>query len=1120
MAEVLYRSAATPSKQLIDVYESLYGRLRGARPRNWAYGAYEELFLLRLAFLHAQMAQNRSIAYLKRAIQLMDELLALRKLRLLQRKTTVKRIQWPHMLRLPAKFSIEDLLFLRGFFWEMLEDARGTQSNARRKSWRDYDALHQSLSTVVLTEQKRQYEAKASVESRSKRMTGLHVFIGDTLDLAISDILHSKPSVNIQCEGKTITTKEPPTWTNLAPSWREFIDIDVHSTKARVLIYVKNRSRRRMDGDQILGYVQVFMDDLLQSNHYEKPQYYDLICDDTSETRPRIRLAFQIMMRREQEVATRRSSKRWHGLWNLADLQENLNGDLRMFVRTRWVWSSFGRLWSEDKDYFVAGWLYHRALSAWNDGSVLEDEYPVYADDLIGLATSYRATMGSAWRASGQPLLERALELLQLAYAASGATSMVLWKKITYVSELLSDSLASEPLKHELSKTVPASSTWIKMYGTNGNASDVYYFNQDTGMRFDGILSQHAVTKPLEYESTEVTVTRRAPQPRRVVVMKTEMRHRVQYYCEEQRRLHEADPFAWIAVFNPRRDEMQYFSQSSPDTPSLRGSEVPSTYAMIADEFLMYHVLIVQEAYRKFRVVRRHQRLFRGVVRFVSWATKEWLAARLRLMIRAEEKRKRSLNCIHVVIQRATGLRAMDLLTSDPFVSLELVDATKTIVARGKTSIRKTTLNPRWHEEFQLEYAYSTHEKQYLLPQQLAVDASDSVAAPMLRLIVSDYDVITLPKTEIPVDALDKEGTAANARKAEKHDFLGLAIVPIAPLVDGKSLTADLKLRDEDGYDSPRSRGVLTISIEWMHMEEERFSEYRRNAITPNLLVKPRKKSRPKPYWDALGALKDDWTVSQDAYHLVVSGCTEVATPLDQLLRLHRRWKQANAIGKTAEEAKLLEQRLEATMKKQYHTKFTALLHHASQTHVTFDRFYQVMLPLAQDYAESFEYDISEAHELTLKAAVEVFSRATQAIHQDQPIDPEVPENYPVALFVQVAERILKLRLAIFSWNKAYSDIAAFFEDAPSWVLSPADNQLIQQLDKLAVMLPESDEVTSDQEQGRPTTPSAMAVKPVATISTIPTQETPTGKSAVAKRLERLEKERKKQERGKGTRGR
>ncbi|EGZ25115.1 hypothetical protein PHYSODRAFT_455188, partial [Phytophthora sojae] len=213
MAEVLYRYKTHSLSTLIDVYESLQGRLRGSQSHSQVYAPYEELILLRLSFLHAAKASN---AVLKQA----------------------KRIKWPCSIRFPFHFSDAEVISMRGFFLQLQEELMRIPVE-RRSSWRDFHPLHQELMELVARSAPPGEVSGSggrmlnSVRYRTENLRGLRVF------------------------GKTTPTRTPPTWTNLSPSWEEDMEIPVSSARAILTVSVMNRTRRNsrwQDADTI-GYV-------------------------------------------------------------------------------------------------------------------------------------------------------------------------------------------------------------------------------------------------------------------------------------------------------------------------------------------------------------------------------------------------------------------------------------------------------------------------------------------------------------------------------------------------------------------------------------------------------------------------------------------------------------------------------------------------------------------------------------------------------------------------------------------------------------------------------------------------------------------------------------------------
>ncbi|EEY53078.1 uncharacterized protein PITG_19598 [Phytophthora infestans T30-4] len=199
MAEVLYRYKTHNASTTIDVYESLLGRLRGSNIQISLYAMYDELISLRLSFLHAS-----------------------------------KRIQWPSSNHLPFYFSVVEVLFVRGYVVQCQEEMMRIPVD-RRRSWRDYRALHQEL---------------LELEKKSARISG-------NKDRMLSSVRYRAENIE-RLKIFTTIARLPPTWTNLAPSWEEDIEILVSSAKiSSNTISMMNRVRRNsrwQDADTI-GYL-------------------------------------------------------------------------------------------------------------------------------------------------------------------------------------------------------------------------------------------------------------------------------------------------------------------------------------------------------------------------------------------------------------------------------------------------------------------------------------------------------------------------------------------------------------------------------------------------------------------------------------------------------------------------------------------------------------------------------------------------------------------------------------------------------------------------------------------------------------------------------------------------
>ncbi|EGZ25116.1 hypothetical protein PHYSODRAFT_478196 [Phytophthora sojae] len=145
-----------------------------------------------------------------------------------------------------------------------------------------------------------------------------------------------------------------------------------------------------------------------------------------------------------------------------------------------------------------------------------------------------------------------------------------------------------------------------------------------------------------------------------------------------------------------------------------------------------------------------------------------------------------------------------------------------------------------------------------------------------------------------------------------------MVTIPIQPFVHGKRVTAGLPLLGEKGdNNSPRTRGSLTVTVQWTHCEEEEekaLNETKLWAVGSGggrALIAKKARDRPELPGEAAREVELLRQHMEHVLQLLLTMATEVLEPM---YRLHSRLKVAQTRGKTAEEAKMLEQRLDALL--------------------------------------------------------------------------------------------------------------------------------------------------------------------------------------------------------------
>ncbi|RLN88769.1 hypothetical protein BBJ28_00025166 [Nothophytophthora sp. Chile5] len=594
------------------------------------------------------------------------------------------------------------------------------------------------------------------------------------------------------------------------------------------------------------------------------------------------------------------------------------------------------------------------------------------------------------------------------------------------------------------------------------------------------------------------------------------MRARVTLHRQKLLRLHAQDPYQWTAVFNERKQEVEFFSPHFPDAfvpPSDCYSAQPPTYAMLADDFLLYHALLVQDAYRKFHRRRRRQRRVRGLLKAAFYCVLELLVTRRRLFLRSDATRKRSLNRLRVVVHRANHLRAGDLLTSDPYVIMTLTDATGEVAATDETSVRYNSLNPKWDEEFLWRYSFVDHERQQTAARSLEEEERPLQDA-VLTLRVFDFDVVRARKyvsvkqklsssADEESEEWDDAVESAASKHKSAHDFLGMATVPIETFAHGKCMTADLPLLDENGIadDSTRPRGSLTVSVHWLHCEDEEEVAHGAKLWAVgagggrSLAVGKPTKPKPKPKPQLSDEAAVEVLLLRNQMELLLQLLLNTATDaLEPLQRLHKRLLEAQATGAMADEAKVVEQRMDALLHSQLLPKLRLVRELAASG--VGERLGIVTRKLrepVEDYITSFE----QKARLDLRATVERSFGGLQVTTQLLQVQP--PESVDCVAAMELA---MAQRRRVSDWNDQLRQVLGtfFVGEGAGWRL-PLEEQVAERYERLESIGSSPSGIVAAEISTRPAT---ARPPPASTGASTPVR--PSTAATVAKRKDRIAK--------------
>ncbi|KDO29324.1 hypothetical protein SPRG_20053 [Saprolegnia parasitica CBS 223.65] len=197
--------------------------------------------------------------------------------------------------------------------------------------------------------------------------------------------------------------------------------------------------------------------------------------------------------------------------------------------------------------------------------------------------------------------------------------------------------------------------------------------------------------------------------------------------------------------------------------------------------------------------------------------------------------------------------------------------------------------------------------------------------------------------------------------------FRGLAVVPLDALDHGRPIAAELTLRDEDGYLSPRPRGTLNITVQWIAY---RFPRSLRSVMLATwaiarlgrlLTITYSKRvvvAKPKPpLSDELQMLLE---LVDSTFHTALVKLADVIVMADQLQRLKQRLSDAQKGQATADEEKHIELRLQAVMRDQFGPKRRKLLDTKADLANCLKSFAKLTASTIAEYIASVNSSVSE----------------------------------------------------------------------------------------------------------------------------------------------------------------
>ncbi|OQS04966.1 hypothetical protein THRCLA_02841 [Thraustotheca clavata] len=914
MAEVVYRSMQIPKS--IDQFRYLIHRLKKQSKPHHLHMQLRTY--LRLAFLY------KAVDRVELAIDAMDKVLSLCVL--------VKKPQpflWP--LHMTYELSLNEARFIRGIFHE-----------PSTQSYLDFAPLHVSLVNQVKVKLDDERRMIATAEYRAKYLNGIVLTVGASSNLNFASVLKANVRIVVKCDGKVVESENSPNWQTMQPNWMlERIVLPTTCAYAHIRLQVLDRLHGR---DNCLGMMSIPIESLLETGVLPLTTW-TLRVPSTMQAKvyPTLQIGFQLTLappvRRSEDIS--------------------ISFALDKFLTQPFIWERFAMKFIKNLDYFVAREFLERAL---------QRHTPPYAAKTIRFML-YLARCDLALPQTKAS----AMEWLQKAHSALIMLENPQHSLENEVIELIQQAmLPDSKLLHQLKKIAPLTHDYIRVKNNDGD----YYVDKDTGECF--------LDQPLGFEANQ-------PKARlqRMVLFSTPMKERILRIRSQMKQLAALDPDQWIEVFDDTHGSMFYVSSLH----ALQSYTKPAAYIMVANEMTVYSVLIIQDLFRHRRLRAKLRRIFRRCVRTICLVRYLLLELQKRQEARRIRAAKVPLNCIEIMIEYAEDLRVADRLSSDPFVTLQVTRNGKIKCPRVRqTSVQLATLTPIWNELFHIPYAWVEHEVDIPLVKSNEEDEEDDDEEDKILKQVNMNTVVR----DLAINLVENEETISGKDEQEderalvltvfdfdapKHpndqpsrDFLGMAIVPLDPLDHGLPISAELTLRDEDGYLSPRPRGTINITIHWISY---RFPlQFRTVALAVKVMTRfqlllratyneraKREAAIVKPKPVLTEDLKMLLELLDQNFNYSLTKLADAIIMADQLQRLHSRWLEAQKGRASAEEEKHIELRLKAVIRDQFQLKYTALISAKAELIMCLKSFGKVTAATAGDY-------IASLHDVSLKERI------------------------------------------------------------------------------------------------------------------------------------------------------